>query len=187
MISGRTIQSQHADLFTFVCGDVDAVAMCCNVPEEASLESLVFATNAGHLVAARAHHPAILIVYGDAMAGVPSDDFGSCYFSVVSISRGMATLLKYFDRKSDRFAQVHHYPAAVAHSDAVVGDQMRMSSRLATVDAIKNTAHGEPVGPPIEIDASELSGEIEGMTARSYTPISERAATPGLFPNRVLK
>jgi hypothetical protein len=63
-------------------------------------------------------------------------------------------------------------------------DQMRMSSRLATVDAIKNTAHGEPVGPPIEIDASELSGEIEGMTARNYTPISERAAPPGQFQNR---
>jgi hypothetical protein len=68
----------------------------------------------------------------------------------------------------------------------VTSDQMRMSSRLATVDAIKNTAHGEPVGPPIEIEASELSGEFEGMRARNYTPISERAAPPGQFPNRVL-
>jgi hypothetical protein len=69
----------------------------------------------------------------------------------------------------------------------VTSDQMRMSSRLATVDSIKNTAHGEPVGPPIEIDASDLSGEIEGMTARNYTPISERVAPPAQFPNRVLK
>jgi hypothetical protein len=52
----------------------------------------------------------------------------------------------------------------------ITSDQMRMSSRLATVDAIKNTAHGEPVGPPIEIDASDLSGEIEGMTVRNYMP-----------------
>jgi hypothetical protein len=69
----------------------------------------------------------------------------------------------------------------------VTSDQMRTSSRLATVEAIKNTAHGEPVGPPIEIDASELSGEIEGMTARNYTAISERAAQPGQFQSKVPK
>jgi hypothetical protein len=69
----------------------------------------------------------------------------------------------------------------------VTSDQMRTSSRLATVEAIKNIAHGEPMGPPIEIDASELSGEIEGMTARNYTPISQRAAQAGQFQTRVPK
>jgi len=46
----------------------------------------------------------------------------------------------------------------------------------------RNTRTVSRWGPPIEIDASELSGEIEGMTARNYTPISERAAPPGQFP-----
>jgi hypothetical protein len=66
-------------------------------------------------------------------------------------------------------------------------DQMRVSRRLATIEAIKNTAHGEPVGPGIEIEASELSTEIEGMTTRDYTPISERAAPPGTFQTKVPK
>ena len=48
-------------------------------------------------------------------------------------------------------------------------DGLKPSRRLGTVDAIKNTAHGVPVGPPIEIDASDLSAEIEGFTVQDYT------------------
>ena len=48
-------------------------------------------------------------------------------------------------------------------------DTMKTSSRYATLDAIKESAHGIPVpGSEILIDASELSGEIEGMTAKGY-------------------
>jgi hypothetical protein len=50
-----------------------------------------------------------------------------------------------------------------------VSDTMKTSSRYATVDAIKETAHGVPVpGTEILIDASELNSDVEGMTAKSY-------------------
>jgi hypothetical protein len=49
-------------------------------------------------------------------------------------------------------------------------DTLKPSRRMGTVDAIKNTAHGVPVGPPVEIDASDLSTEIEGFTVQGYAP-----------------
>ena len=54
-----------------------------------------------------------------------------------------------------------------------ISDTMKPSTRYATVDAIKETAHGVPVpGTEILIDASELSSDIEGMTAKDYkTPM----------------
>src|ERR1700733_544684 len=52
-----------------------------------------------------------------------------------------------------------------------VSDTMKTSSRYATVDAIKEKAHGVPVpGTEILIDASELNSDVEGMTAKSYKP-----------------
>jgi hypothetical protein len=57
--------------------------------------------------------------------------------------------------------------------DSVI-DSMKTSSRYATLDAIKDTAHGVPVpGTEILIDAGELKSEVEGMTAKGYkTPTS---------------
>jgi len=50
-----------------------------------------------------------------------------------------------------------------------VSDAMKTSSRYATFDAIKDTAHGVPVpGTEILIDASELISDVEGMTAKGY-------------------
>ncbi len=57
-----------------------------------------------------------------------------------------------------------------------VSDTMKMSSRLATLDAIRDKAHGEPVGPAIEINSSDLGGEIDGMTIRDY--VAEGGTTP---------
>jgi hypothetical protein len=55
-------------------------------------------------------------------------------------------------------------------------DTMKTSTRYATVDAIRDTAHGVSVpGTEILIDASELSGEIEGMTAKDYRPSTSAA------------
>lgn len=52
----------------------------------------------------------------------------------------------------------------------IISDTMKTSSRYATIDAIKETAHGVPVpGTEIPIDASELNSDIEGMTARNYS------------------
>jgi hypothetical protein len=46
---------------------------------------------------------------------------------------------------------------------------MKTSSRYATIDAIKDKAHGIPVpGSEILIDAGELKSDVEGMTAKSY-------------------
>jgi hypothetical protein len=46
---------------------------------------------------------------------------------------------------------------------------MKTSTRYATVDAIKNTAHGVAVpGTEILIEASDLNSDVEGMTAKDY-------------------
>jgi hypothetical protein len=50
-----------------------------------------------------------------------------------------------------------------------INDMMKTSSRYATVDAIKEKAHGVPVpGTEILIDSGELNSDVEGMTAKSY-------------------
>ena len=57
-----------------------------------------------------------------------------------------------------------------------VSDTMKTSTRYATVDAIRDTAHGVAVpGTEILIDASELSSDIEGMTLKDYKPDSRPA------------
>jgi hypothetical protein len=55
-----------------------------------------------------------------------------------------------------------------------ISDTMKPSTRYATLDAIKETAHGVAVpGTEILIDAGELSSDIEGMTIKGYaTPKS---------------
>jgi hypothetical protein len=50
-----------------------------------------------------------------------------------------------------------------------ISDTMKTSTRYATIDAIKNTAHGVAVpGTEILIEASELNSDVEGMTAKDY-------------------
>jgi hypothetical protein len=50
-----------------------------------------------------------------------------------------------------------------------ISDTMKISTRYATIDAIKNTAHGVAVpGTEVLIEASELSSDVEGMTAKNY-------------------
>lgn len=52
-------------------------------------------------------------------------------------------------------------------------DTMKSSTRYATVDAIRDTAHGVAVpGTEILIEASELSSDVEGMTIKDYSPDS---------------
>ena len=48
-------------------------------------------------------------------------------------------------------------------------DTMKASTRYATVDSIRDTAHGVAVpGTEILIEASDLSSDIEGMTIKNY-------------------
>jgi hypothetical protein len=50
-----------------------------------------------------------------------------------------------------------------------ISDTMKISTRYATIDAIKNTAHGVAVpGTEVLIEASELNSDVEGMTAKNY-------------------
>jgi hypothetical protein len=50
-----------------------------------------------------------------------------------------------------------------------ISDTMKISTRYATIDAIKNAAHGVAVpGTEVLIEASELNSDVEGMTAKNY-------------------
>ncbi len=123
MLSAQTIKNHHSDVFTFLQGNLESTAADCRVPEEATAESLVYATDAAQLAEARLHKPAILIVpanlAGCLHTGAASE---SSLFSVKNISMGMAILLKYFDRKCNRFSQWgERHPTAVVHRDATIG------------------------------------------------------------------
>lgn len=106
MLTAQTIKLQHSDVFTFLHGDLASGASHCHIPQEAVLGSLVYVSDACQLAEARLHKPAILIVAA-AMSGCIDalTDAEGCCFSVQSIPMGMAVLLKYFDRKCDRFTQ----------------------------------------------------------------------------------
>jgi UDP-3-O-[3-hydroxymyristoyl] glucosamine N-acyltransferase len=126
MLSAQLIKNQHSNIFTFLHGNLEGTATHCRIPEEASHESLVYVSTEEQLAEARRHKPAILIVHAnmaDRVGAVTDGD--SCCFSVKNVSMGMATLLKYFDRKPCRFTQWgERHPTAVVHCDAVVGQQV---------------------------------------------------------------
>jgi UDP-3-O-[3-hydroxymyristoyl] glucosamine N-acyltransferase len=124
MLTARTIESQHSDIFTFLQGDLDIAATQCHIPQEAACDSLVYISDAEQLAEARRRKPAILIIPANLANRVGgSDDPARCCFSVQSIPMGMAVLLKYFDRKCYRFAQWgERHPTAVVHADALIGN-----------------------------------------------------------------
>jgi UDP-3-O-[3-hydroxymyristoyl] glucosamine N-acyltransferase len=125
MLTAGTIKSQHSDIFTFLHGNLEVAASHCHIPEHALLGSLVYVSDAAQLAEARLHKPAILIVpvkMTDCVSAVLDAD--SCCFSVQNIPMGMAVLLKYFDRKCQRFKQWgERHPTAVVHPDAVIGER----------------------------------------------------------------
>jgi UDP-3-O-[3-hydroxymyristoyl] glucosamine N-acyltransferase len=123
MLSAQTIKNHHSDIFTFLHGNLAAIADNCHVPEEARRASLVYVTDAAQLCEARRHKPAILIVHANVAGRLCAQaDADSCCFSVKNISMGMAVLLKYFDGKAARFTQWgERHPTAVVHCDAVLG------------------------------------------------------------------
>jgi UDP-3-O-[3-hydroxymyristoyl] glucosamine N-acyltransferase len=123
MLTGQMIQSQHGDVFTFLYGNLQSQARHCKVAEEAACDSLVYASSGDQLAEALRRQPAILVV-PTRMAGsycaLPNSD--TCCFSVRDISMGMAVLLKYFDKKSQRFTQWgERHPTAVVHAEATIG------------------------------------------------------------------
>ncbi len=123
MLSAQTIKNQHADIFTFLHGNLEFAADECHVPDESSAHSLVYVSDAAQLAEARLHPPAILIVHAKMAARTCAvADAASCCFSAKNIPMAMAVLLKYFDNKRFRFTQWgERHPTAVVHGDARIG------------------------------------------------------------------
>jgi UDP-3-O-[3-hydroxymyristoyl] glucosamine N-acyltransferase len=123
MLAAMTIRNQHSDVFTFLQGNLESSASQCQVPQQAVRGGLVYASDAAQLAEALKHGPAILIVlstvkFSDPAISAPD----TCFFSVSCISMGMAALLKYFDKKRQRFTQWgERHPTAVVHADATIG------------------------------------------------------------------
>ncbi|MDB6086709.1 MAG: glucosamine N-acyltransferase [Gammaproteobacteria bacterium] len=126
MLTGEMIQSHHADLFTFLEGNLRTPASHCEIPEEALSGSLVYASTPEQAAEALLRGPAILILGAQVNACLESaKESGTCCFSVPCIAMGMARLLKYFDAKRDRFTQWGaRHPTAVVHADATIGENV---------------------------------------------------------------
>ncbi len=126
MLSARTVVDDHADVFTYLCGDRDATAAQCRRPEESCPQSLVYVTDAAQL-AAVAEAGAAIVIAQRSIAG-DADAFGSrvnCVFTVGSVPMGMAQLLKYFDHKRERFSQWgERHETALVHATATIGERV---------------------------------------------------------------
>ena len=126
MLTGETITVRHSDQFHFVSGSLGASAADCRTPRDATSCSLVFATDAAQLDTAIENAAAILIIHRSLMARAASlPEVKSCLFAVASIPMSMAILLRYFDRKPDRFTQWGaRHQTAVVHESAIIGENV---------------------------------------------------------------
>jgi len=123
VLTARSIADRHSDVLTFLHGDLDSLASNCRIPDEADGRSLVFATSAADLAAPMPREVAILVVHR-AIAHLATSGAGAarCCFSVRAIPMAMATLLRYFDRKAERFTGWGpRHPSALVHATAVIG------------------------------------------------------------------
>ncbi len=123
MLHAHTVQSRHADVLKYLHGNLEAVATNCRTPADAGSDSLVFASDLEQLATARERGAAILVVQrGIADQVAPGDAAFGCCFSVSAVQMGMAVLLKYFDRKRERFTQWgERHPTAIVHPTATLG------------------------------------------------------------------
>jgi UDP-3-O-[3-hydroxymyristoyl] glucosamine N-acyltransferase len=156
MLTGQTIKTLHADVFTFLRGNLQTRASHCEIPEDALRGSLVYASTPEQATEALLHEPAILIIPSH-MKGAfePAENVDTCCFSVASIAMGMAQLLKYFDQKRSRFKQWgERHPTAVVHAEAQIGE-------------------GTHLGPYCVVGAGAVIGE--GCLIGAHTVIESRA------------
>jgi UDP-3-O-[3-hydroxymyristoyl] glucosamine N-acyltransferase len=128
MLTAHAIQSQYANVFTFLRGNLEREATNGNALEEASADSLVFVSDPALLAATLQRNPAILIVHAKLAQQfdlcAPID---TCCFAVFNISLGMALLLKHFDRKALRFTQWgERHATAIVHVDAKLGARVHL-------------------------------------------------------------
>jgi UDP-3-O-[3-hydroxymyristoyl] glucosamine N-acyltransferase len=126
MLSANTILEQHGGTLVPVGHARQRTATICNLPAEASVDSLVFATDLESLAEARQHIPAILIVNAKLIdAALATSDPATACFAVKHVPMGMALLLKHFDQKRVRFAQWGpRHPTAVVHPEARIGENV---------------------------------------------------------------
>ncbi len=125
MITAEVIKSKHSDVFTYLHGDLNASAAECRVPAECCGASLVFVSDADQIAQAFQHPPAIVICLSTLSESLAPTSGDTCCFSVKVMPVGMATLLKYFDRKCVRFTQWgERHPTALVHPEARIGSQV---------------------------------------------------------------
>jgi len=124
MLTGLTIKNDHADVFTFLKGNLQTRASHCEIPEQALSGSLVYASTPEQAAEALLHGPAILIIASHLSGTFDcSEDRDTCCFSVADIAMGMARLLHYFDQKRYRFTQWgERHPTAAVHAEAIIGE-----------------------------------------------------------------
>lgn len=123
MLTAHAIHADHGDVLTHLHGDLNALAARCDSPAEAGADSLVFAGTPGQLAEATRRRAAIVVVQS-ALAPLASSagDGVRCCFTVRAVPTGMARLLKYFDRKAERFTQWGaRHPSALVHPTATLG------------------------------------------------------------------
>jgi UDP-3-O-[3-hydroxymyristoyl] glucosamine N-acyltransferase len=123
VLRAETIRTEHADVFTFLQGNLDSYATVCNRPEESCPRSLVYLSDEKHLTEESSRSAAILIIHKSLLPQMQDiAQWPCCIFSVSAIPLAMATLLRYFDRKAERFTQWgERHPTAVVHPTAVIG------------------------------------------------------------------
>src|ERR1019366_7141443 len=124
MLTGETIKNDHADVFTFLTGNLQTTASHCEIPEQALTGILVYASTSDQAAEALLHRPAILIIASHMCGNFDAAKYGdTCCFSVCDIAMGIAKLLKYFDQKRFRFTQWgERHPTAVVHAEAKIGE-----------------------------------------------------------------
>ena len=173
MLTARTIESQHSDVFTFLRGNLDNAANHCDIPEEAAGDSLVYISDAEQLAKVQPRKPAILVLAAKMVEHVQdANDIAGCCFAVQSVPMGMAVLLKYFDRKSLRFTQWgERHPSAVVHADAHIGQDVFLGP-YCVIGAHASIGEGCLIGAHAVIEAED--GPIRRRIARSEDDLLAR-------------
>jgi hypothetical protein len=93
MLTGQTILDRHADVFTFLTGDLHNPASRCEVPESAFPGSLVYASTPAQMTEALLHHPAILIVPSNLSASVGDAEHHDGHGPAAAVFRSEAASL----------------------------------------------------------------------------------------------
>jgi UDP-3-O-[3-hydroxymyristoyl] glucosamine N-acyltransferase len=125
MITAQAIKSKHSDVFTYLHGNLGSSAEHCRVPADSCSASLVFVSDAQQIAQAFSHRPAIIVCLSKVSESLKLSHGDTCCFSVKIMPIGMATLLKYFDRKCVRFTQWgQQHPTAIVHPDAHIGSDV---------------------------------------------------------------